>query len=89
MASWSISQSVKKAVIAYPFHLIDVYIKSCIKVSILLKQLAAKIVVPHAMAKLKILTDQTEYFSKYGPKHKTPTCAGETLKVAAAQRMSL
>ena len=43
MASWSILQSVKTAVVAYPFHLIDIYIKKYTKISILIKQLAARI----------------------------------------------
>lgn len=87
MASWSILQSVKKVAVAFPFHLIDIYIINIPTFMYLLKQLAAKIVVPHAMEKFKILTDQNEYFNKYAPKHKTPTCAGGTLKVSATQWM--
>ena len=85
MASWSILQSVKKALIAYPYWLIDIYVVNIPTFMYLLKQLAAKIVVPHAMEKFKILTDSNEYFEKYAPKHKTPICAGGTLKVSATQ----
>ena len=53
----------------------------------LLKQLAAKVVVPHAMEKFKILGDMNDYFEKAAPKHTTPICAGGTLKVSATQWM--
>lgn len=85
MVSWSILQSVKKAMVAYPFHLVSIYISNIPTFMYLLKQLAAKVVVPHAMEKLIILPDTNDYFEKYAEKHKTPKCAGGTLKVSATQ----
>eukprot|EP00484_Ammonia_sp_Unknown_P028167 CAMPEP_0197024712 /NCGR_PEP_ID=MMETSP1384-20130603/5214_1 /TAXON_ID=29189 /ORGANISM="Ammonia sp." /LENGTH=424 /DNA_ID=CAMNT_0042453141 /DNA_START=75 /DNA_END=1349 /DNA_ORIENTATION=+ len=85
MCSWNIIQAVKKALIAYPYWLVDIYIVNIPTFMYLLKQLASKVVVPHAMDKFKVLADQSEYFEKYAPKHKTPICAGGTLKVDATQ----
>jgi len=85
MISWSILQSVKKAVVAYPFQCVDIYISNIPTFMYLIKQLAAKVVVPHAMDKFIILPDTNDYFEKYAKKHKTPICAGGTLKVSATQ----
>jgi len=85
MCSWNVVQAVKKAVVAYPYWLVDIYVANIPTFMYLLKQLAAKVLVPHAMQKFKVLADSNEYFEKYASKHKTPICAGGTLKVHPSQ----
>jgi len=86
MASWSVIQAVKKAMVAFPFQLISIYVSNIPTFMYLLKQLAAKVVVPHAMEKVKILGDVNDYFEDgYADKHETPICGGGTLRVSALQ----
>ena len=86
IASWSVLSAIKKAMIAYPFSLVQVYVVNIPTFMYLLKQLASKIVPASAMSKVKILGDANEYFEKnYAEKRKTPICAGGTLKVSATQ----
>lgn len=80
--------AVKKAAIAFPFHLVDIYVVNIPTFMYLIKQLASKVMVPHAMAKVKILGDPNDYFEDgYADKHETPICGGGTLRVSGMQWM--
>jgi hypothetical protein len=85
--SWSTIKSLKTAAVAYPFHLVNIYVSNIPTFMYLLKQFAAKVVVPHAMDKFVVLSDPSEYFEKFGQRHKTPVCAGGSLKLSATQWM--
>jgi len=85
MASWSVIQAVKKAMVAFPFHLVAIYVSNIPTFMYLLKQLAAKVVVPHALEKVKILGDASDYFEEFANKQETPICAGGTLRVSAVK----
>ena len=88
MVSWSVIQAVKKAMVAFPFYLVQIYVSNIPTFMYLLKQLAGKVMVPHAMEKVKILGDANDYFENgYAEKHETPICAGGTLRVSAVQWM--
>lgn len=83
MTSWSVMMAVKKAMVAFPFHLVAIYVSNIPTFMYLLKQLAAKVVVPHALEKVKILGDTDDYFKEFANKQETPICAGGTLRVSA------
>jgi len=87
MVSWGTIAAAKKALVAFPFHLVQIYVSNIPTFMYLLKQLAAKVLVPHAMEKVKVLADTNEYFEQdgYAHKHETPLCAGGTLRVSATQ----
>lgn len=88
MASWTVIQAVKKAMVAFPFHLVQIYVSNIPTFMYLLKQLAGKVMVPHALEKVKILGDANDYFENgHAEKHETPICAGGTLRVSAVQWM--
>jgi len=86
MVSWSTMNTSKKLLIAFPFHLVSIYVSNMPTFMYLLKQLAAKVLVPHAMEKVKVLADSNDYFEQgSAQKHETPLCAGGTLRVSATQ----
>jgi len=88
MASWGVINAVKRAMVAFPFHLVSIFVSNIPTFMYLIKQLAAKVVVPHAMEKVQILGDHLDYFEHgHADKHETPCCAGGTLRVSAVQWM--
>jgi len=70
--SWNSVQACKLALIAFPFQLGDLYCINTPTFIYILRQIAAKVIVPHAMERVKIVGSSEEYFEKYGLKEKTP-----------------
>jgi len=86
MVSWSTMNMAKRLLVAFPFHLVSIYVSNMPTFMYLLKQLAAKVLVPHAMEKVKVLADSNDYFEQGSArKEETPLCAGGTLRVSATQ----
>lgn len=87
MLAWNVIQACKSALVAFPFQLIDIYCVNTPTFVYMLRQIASKIIVPHAMEKIKVLGSSDEYFEKYGIKSKTPVENGGTWKISTTQWM--
>jgi len=87
MLAWNVIQACKSALISFPFQLLNIYCVNTPTFVYILRQVASKILVPHAMEKLKILGDTDEYFEKYGVREKTPVQNGGSWKMTTIEWM--
>lgn len=85
MMSFKTLKLLKNALVAYPYQLIDIYVVNAPSFIHLARQVASKVVVPHAMDKFIIFKSVNELFEKYAHKSDVPTTAAGTFNITAMQ----
>jgi hypothetical protein len=86
MMSWNVIAALKAAAIALPFSLVEIYCVNTPTFLYLLRQFAGKVLVPHAMEKIKVLKSNEEFFTLHNAdRERTPVEHGGKWKGSAVQ----
>jgi len=85
MMSWKTVLLLKNSLIAFPYQLIDIYVVNAPSLIYILRQVAAKIVVPHAMNKFIVFKNANQLFENYANINDIPVVGGGLSKMTATQ----